>query len=64
MILPLPERCIRGCVLLGCLSMAAPDKARRLKTRYHGGMLAGPMLFLRRNLSDRLFDRVIMMAMR
>jgi NAD(P)-dependent dehydrogenase (short-subunit alcohol dehydrogenase family) len=39
-------------------------KARRPKARYHGGFLAGPMLFLRHVLSDRLFDRMIMMAMR
>jgi NAD(P)-dependent dehydrogenase (short-subunit alcohol dehydrogenase family) len=39
-------------------------RARTPKTRYHGGMLAGPMLFLRRYLPDRLFDRVIMLAFR
>jgi len=39
-------------------------RARTPKTRYHGGMLAGPMLFMRRYLSDRLFDRVIMLAFR
>ena len=39
-------------------------RARTPKTRYHGGMLAGPMLFMRRFLSDRLFDRVIMLAFR
>jgi NAD(P)-dependent dehydrogenase (short-subunit alcohol dehydrogenase family) len=39
-------------------------KARRPKTRYHGGLLAGPMLFLRRHLSDRMFDRLVSMAMR
>jgi hypothetical protein len=39
-------------------------KAKRPKTRYHGGMLAGPMLFLRQHLSDRMFDRVIMLALR
>ena len=38
--------------------------ARRPKTRYHGGMLAGPMLFLKRWLSDRAFDRLLMLAMR
>lgn len=37
---------------------------RRPKTRYHAGLFAGPMLFLRRHLSDRLFDRVIMLAFR
>lgn len=39
-------------------------KAKRPKTRYHAGLMAGPMLFLRRWLPDRVFDRVIMMAMR
>ncbi len=39
-------------------------KARRPKARYHGGLLAGPMLFLRRHLSDRMFDRLISMVMR
>ena len=39
-------------------------KAKHPRTRYHGGMLAGPMLFLRRWLSDRAFDRLLMMAMR
>jgi NAD(P)-dependent dehydrogenase (short-subunit alcohol dehydrogenase family) len=34
------------------------------KTRYHGGMLAGPMLFMRRYLSDRMFDRVVLSAFR
>jgi NAD(P)-dependent dehydrogenase (short-subunit alcohol dehydrogenase family) len=38
-------------------------KAKRPKTRYHGGMLAGPMLFLRRWLSDRAFDRLLMSAL-
>jgi NAD(P)-dependent dehydrogenase (short-subunit alcohol dehydrogenase family) len=39
-------------------------RARRPRTRYHGGMLAGPMLFLRRWLPDRALDRVIMLALR
>jgi short-subunit dehydrogenase len=39
-------------------------RASTPKTRYHGGMLAGPMLFMRRYLSDRLFDRVVMLAFR
>jgi NAD(P)-dependent dehydrogenase (short-subunit alcohol dehydrogenase family) len=38
--------------------------ARHPKTRYHGGMLAAPMLFLKRWLSDRAFDRLLMLAMR
>ncbi|WP_042269905.1 oxidoreductase [Paraburkholderia heleia] len=39
-------------------------RAKRPKPRYHGGMLAGPLLFLRRWLPDRVFDRMIMSAMR
>jgi hypothetical protein len=34
-------------------------RARRPKTRYAAGALARPILFLRRLLSDRLFDRLI-----
>jgi hypothetical protein len=34
------------------------------KTRYYGGKLAVPMLFLRRWLSDRAFDRLLMLAFR
>ena len=34
------------------------------RTRSHAGAMAGPMLFLRRWLSDRMFDRLIMMALR
>jgi NAD(P)-dependent dehydrogenase (short-subunit alcohol dehydrogenase family) len=39
-------------------------KAKRPRTRYHAGLLAGPMLFLRHHVSDRLFDRLITSAMR
>jgi NAD(P)-dependent dehydrogenase (short-subunit alcohol dehydrogenase family) len=39
-------------------------KARRPRARYHGGFLAGPMLCLRRLLSDRLFDLMISSAFR
>lgn len=39
-------------------------RAKHPKPRYHGGMLAGPLLFLRRWLPDRAFDRMIMSAMR
>lgn len=39
-------------------------RARTPRTRYHGGMMAGPMLFLRGWLSDRMFDRLIMIALR
>ncbi|WP_088360726.1 oxidoreductase [Rhodomicrobium vannielii] len=35
-------------------------KARRPRTRYHGGSGAGMILFLRHLLSDRLYDRLIM----
>ncbi len=39
-------------------------KAKRPRTRYHAGLMATPMLFLRRHLSDRMFDRMLMMALR
>ena len=39
-------------------------KARRPATRYHGGRLAGPMLFLRWLLSDRAMDGLMMSSMR
>jgi NAD(P)-dependent dehydrogenase (short-subunit alcohol dehydrogenase family) len=39
-------------------------KSRYPKPRYHGGFLARPMLFLRHHLSDRLFDRLISLALR
>jgi NAD(P)-dependent dehydrogenase (short-subunit alcohol dehydrogenase family) len=39
-------------------------KARRPATRYHGGRLAGPLLFLRRMLSDRMLDALILSAFR
>lgn len=35
-------------------------KTQHPKTRYAAGMMAGPMLFLRRWLSDRMFDRLMM----
>lgn len=35
-------------------------EARRPKTRYWGGFLAGPLLFLRKILSDRMMDRMWM----
>ncbi len=38
-------------------------KARRPKTRYAAGYLAGTSLFLRRLLSDRMFDRAIAMVL-
>jgi NAD(P)-dependent dehydrogenase (short-subunit alcohol dehydrogenase family) len=36
----------------------------RPRTRYAGGLLAKPLLFLRRWLPDRIFDRLIMSAFR
>jgi NAD(P)-dependent dehydrogenase (short-subunit alcohol dehydrogenase family) len=39
-------------------------EAKRPQTRYHGGKLAGPLLFLRRWLSDRALDRLLMSALR
>jgi NAD(P)-dependent dehydrogenase (short-subunit alcohol dehydrogenase family) len=39
-------------------------KAKRPATRYHGGLLAGPLLFLRRVLSDRMMDWLILSAFR
>lgn len=38
-------------------------RAKQPKARYHGGTLAGPLLFLRWILSDRMFDRLISKAM-
>ena len=38
--------------------------ARRPATRYSGGLAARPLLFLRRHLSDRMFDRLLMLAFR
>jgi NAD(P)-dependent dehydrogenase (short-subunit alcohol dehydrogenase family) len=37
-------------------------KAKRPRARYHGGTGAGPILFLKRYLPDRMFDRLIMSA--
>jgi NAD(P)-dependent dehydrogenase (short-subunit alcohol dehydrogenase family) len=39
-------------------------KSKRPQTRYVGGQMAKPLLFLRRWLPDRTFDRVIMSAFR
>lgn len=39
-------------------------KAKTPRTRYHGATGAGPILFLRRRLSDRLFDKLIMSQMK
>jgi NAD(P)-dependent dehydrogenase (short-subunit alcohol dehydrogenase family) len=39
-------------------------KAKRPATRYHAGRLAGPLLFLRQILSDRMFDRLTLAALR
>ncbi|MFZ4878405.1 oxidoreductase [Janthinobacterium sp. Mn2066] len=37
-------------------------KAKQPKARYHGGVLAAPLLFLRWILSDRMFDRLVSKA--
>lgn len=39
-------------------------KAKHPQTRYHGGKLATPILFLRRLLSDRALDRLMMATLR
>ena len=39
-------------------------KAKRPAARYHRGRLAGPLLFIRCIVSDRLFDRLVMSAFR
>jgi NAD(P)-dependent dehydrogenase (short-subunit alcohol dehydrogenase family) len=39
-------------------------RAKRPATRYHAGRLAGPLLFLRGILSDRMFDSLSMAALR
>jgi short-subunit dehydrogenase len=35
-------------------------RARRPKTRYAGGKFAKPMMWMRKYLGDRIFDRVVM----
>ena len=52
-----------GAVVISDLIVKAL-KAKRPKARYHGGLLAGTILFLRRNLSDRMFDRIVSLSMR
>ncbi len=44
--------------------VSAAVKARRPKTRYVAGNLAKPLMFIRKWLGDRIFDRVIMSAMK
>lgn len=44
--------------------IAQAIQARKPKTRYAAGKFAGPMLFMRKWLSDRMFDRVIMSTAR
>lgn len=39
-------------------------EARRPKTRYIGGAMAKPMLFFRKILSDKMFDRMVMSQMK
>jgi hypothetical protein len=38
--------------------------ARRPKTRYHAGKMAGLVLSMRRHLPDRIFDHLIMSSFR
>ena len=39
-------------------------KAKRPKTRYVGGFAAKPMIFIRKLLSDKLFDRFMMTSLK
>jgi hypothetical protein len=39
-------------------------EASKPKTRYIGGTMAKPMLFMRKVLSDKLFDKLIMSRMK
>lgn len=39
-------------------------EAKKPKTRYIGGAMAKPMLFMRRLLSDKLFDKILMSQMK
>lgn len=39
-------------------------EAKNPKTRYIGGKMAKPMLFMRKMLSDKLFDRMLMRSMK
>lgn len=39
-------------------------EARNPKTRYAGGAMAKPMLFMRKVLSDKLFDKILMSQMK
>jgi NAD(P)-dependent dehydrogenase (short-subunit alcohol dehydrogenase family) len=39
-------------------------RAKRPRARYHGGYMAGPMLFLKRWLSDRMFDKLVLRTFR
>jgi NAD(P)-dependent dehydrogenase (short-subunit alcohol dehydrogenase family) len=45
-------------------TIAKAVEARRPRTRYAAGAMAKPILFARKILSDRMFDRVMLMAMR
>ncbi len=53
-----PQPTVIGKLVSHAVSSARP------RTRYVGGMLAKPMLFLRRWLPDRIFDRLVMSAFR
>jgi len=35
-------------------------EAKKPKTRYHGGYMAGLVLFMRKVLPDRMFDKMLM----
>jgi len=39
-------------------------KAKKPKTRYAAGKLAKPLIFMRKTLSDKMFDRIIMSQMK
>lgn len=47
-----------GPVVISALIVRAL-RSKRPRARYVGGFRAGPMLFLKRRLSDRSFDRLL-----
>jgi len=49
-------------VIAGVVSAAV--RSRRPKTRYVAGKLAKPLLFVRKWLGDRMFDRMVMSAVK
>ncbi|MET4084190.1 NAD(P)-dependent dehydrogenase (short-subunit alcohol dehydrogenase family) [Pedobacter sp. UYP30] len=52
-----------GPELISALILKAVE-ADSPKTRYHAGYLAGPALFLRKVLSDKMFDKITMSAIK